>query len=95
MRLKDIDPSAEYEHQDIWEYVYERDCGICQLCGKQGTEQHHIKMKSAGGKDEANNLVLLCKMCHTGNGHSFSKSQVALMKYKVVKNERKFRRRLI
>ncbi len=39
---------------------------ICCSCGRKlATEVDHIKPKSAGGGDEAENLQGLCKPCHT------------------------------
>ena len=40
--------------------------GICQLCGKKGnTDKHHIKTKGSGGDDIEENLIELCRTCHT------------------------------
>jgi hypothetical protein len=36
----------------------------CRGCGAQGTQVHHIKFKSQGGRDELWNLVRLCNDCH-------------------------------
>jgi hypothetical protein len=47
--------SASARHQ-----VWERDKGICVLCGKRGTEIDHIE----GDSSELDNLQLLCTACH-------------------------------
>lgn len=40
--------------------------GICEICGKPGqTEKHHIKTKGSGGDDTKENLIEVCRKCHT------------------------------
>jgi 5-methylcytosine-specific restriction endonuclease McrA len=40
--------------------------GICFICGKIGqTEKHHIKSKGSGGNDTPENLIEICRICHT------------------------------
>ncbi len=40
--------------------------GICEICGKKGqTEKHHIKTKGSGGNDTEENLIEVCRTCHT------------------------------
>ena len=40
--------------------------GICFICGKLGqTDKHHIKSKGSGGDDKEENLIELCRKCHT------------------------------
>ncbi len=40
--------------------------GICEVCGKNGqTEKHHIKTKGSGGDDTKENLIEVCRICHT------------------------------
>lgn len=40
--------------------------GICEICGKKGqTEKHHIKTKGSGGNDIEENLIEVCRICHT------------------------------
>lgn len=40
--------------------------GVCELCGKRGqTEKHHIKTKGSGGNDTKDNLIEICRVCHT------------------------------
>jgi 5-methylcytosine-specific restriction endonuclease McrA len=96
VRFKDIDPNKEYKHNEIWDYVYERDSGYCQKCGRnQGSQQHHIIPKSKLGKTTANNLILLCQECHIGEGHCFSDEDKKNFWNNLVKNEKKFRERLI
>jgi len=47
--------------------VYERDHGQCVNCGHavpEGTKPHHVVFKSRGGGDTADNMVMLCVVCH-------------------------------
>lgn len=40
--------------------------GRCEVCGKIGqTEKHHIKTKGSGGDDIEENLIEVCRICHT------------------------------
>ena len=40
--------------------------GKCKLCGKTGaTEKHHKKSKGSGGNDTEENLIEVCRICHT------------------------------
>lgn len=62
----------EGEQLGFWnvrEYVLWRDGHICQCCkGKSGDQVlsiHHIESRQTGG-DAPNNLITLCKTCHTG-----------------------------
>lgn len=49
--------------------------GRCDKCGCFGSmHRHHIIPKSAGGKDDPDNQILLCKYDHVGdNGIHFGK----------------------
>jgi 5-methylcytosine-specific restriction endonuclease McrA len=50
--------------------VKARDKGKCRLCGKSGTDCHHIEFRSRGGKDVPENLILVCRTCHSDiHGH--------------------------
>lgn len=40
--------------------------GRCEWCHKVGiTDMHHIKTRGAGGADTPDNLIELCRVCHT------------------------------
>ena len=40
--------------------------GVCQLCGRKGaSEKHHKKSKGSGGDDVEENLIEVCRICHT------------------------------
>jgi hypothetical protein len=59
---------------DIQKAVYERDANTCRLCGwNRGRwrsddprilELHHIEEHASGGKNELENLLILCSTCH-------------------------------
>lgn len=66
MKLKDL----THISQEVRDRVYERDswedCPCCVYCGKpRGIEVHHFIERSRGGKGIEENLVCLCKQCHT------------------------------
>lgn len=37
----------------------------CVVCGKAGSDPHHIKTRGAGGGDLEENLVSLCRLHHS------------------------------
>ena len=66
MKLKDL----THVSQDVREKVYERDSydgwPCCIFCGHpRGIEVHHFIERSRGGRGIEENLVCLCKKCHT------------------------------
>lgn len=46
------------------EMIVERDNGLCQECGAIGSEIHHVKFKSQGGRGVFTNGMLVCPSCH-------------------------------
>lgn len=46
-------------------WAYERDEGLCVLCGAAASEVHHIEFRSHGGLSNLSNLACLCRDCHT------------------------------
>ena len=81
---KMIDPSikgTEYQqgqcagYYDVRYFVFDRDNYTCQVCGKSKGKvlhTHHIRYKSLGGTDRADNLITVCTECHTGKNHKES-----------------------
>lgn len=63
----------EYQNGDekgfhnVKQAVLSRDNYTCQICGAKHAkfEVHHIKFKSQGGSNRIDNLVTLCKDCHS------------------------------
>ena len=37
---------------------------VCWCCGERAREYHHILPKRAGGKNDRQNIMPLCTMCH-------------------------------
>ncbi len=60
--------SSNYMPDIVIKQVYERDGGICQYCGKQGANIHHILFGGTGRKriHTVENLITLCGECHRG-----------------------------
>ena len=44
--------------------VYERDGGLCVICGRQGIPNAHYIPRSKGGLGIEQNIVTLCPKCH-------------------------------
>lgn len=44
--------------------AYERDNGLCVICGSVATQCHHIVFRSQGGLSDLKNLACLCTDCH-------------------------------
>jgi len=49
-------------NKEIKECIKQRDKDICQVCGKNGTEIHHIDYNKYNISNK--NLILLCPVCH-------------------------------
>lgn len=92
-----FDPNREYDTvtEELWQYLFIRDNGICQNCGKVGEEGHHIIYRSLGGKNCANNLILLCNKCHHHEHNIGMTRTVEYYQNRVKKNEEKLRKNLI
>ena len=62
--------------------VDKRDGGNCQECGdKFGIEHHHARFRSAGGKNDVENLLLLCGLCHRINPNAPHMSREGRIKW--------------
>lgn len=96
MLLTSFDPNEEFEEltEELRAYVFFRDEGICQICGKSGSEPHHIKYRSKGGKHCANNLASTCQKCHS-KIHNKEDKYKELLKTRIEENEKRLRRDLI
>lgn len=38
---------------------------LCEECGSVAVDIHHIVKRSQGGSDEPENLIALCRKCHS------------------------------
>lgn len=54
----DIPPSVKLK-------VYERDNGLCIICGRPGKPNAHYIRRTAGGLGIEQNIVTLCLICHS------------------------------
>lgn len=48
--------------QRVRERVYERDHGLCQLCGRPGIDTHHLRYDMGFFNEDI--LILVCRRCH-------------------------------
>ena len=70
------------EYQLACAKVDKRDGGNCQECGdKYGIEHHHARFRSAGGKNDVENLLLLCGLCHRINPNAPHQSREGRIKW--------------
>ena len=62
------DGSLEEQWLNTQRQVFERDGFKCRHCrkGKRELHAHHLEARKDGGLDALENLVTLCKECHTG-----------------------------
>ena len=60
-----------YGYYDVRYFVFARDNYTCQVCGAKDKilQTHHIKFRSNGGTDRADNLITVCTDCHTHENH--------------------------
>jgi hypothetical protein len=62
-QLEKLEKKLHY--QAVCEQVDERDGGCCKECGSPyHIEHHHCLFRSAGGRDDIENIVTLCSWCH-------------------------------
>lgn len=62
---------TEEGYRQLCKLVDERDGG-CVICGCPYVDHHHIVFRSAGGEDRLENLIALCRNCHTVYGHGMN-----------------------
>lgn len=67
---KALDISPEVKRR-----VYERDGGLCIICGKQGAPNAHFIARSQLGLGVEENIVTLCPECHSDYDQSFLRKQ--------------------
>jgi 5-methylcytosine-specific restriction enzyme A len=63
-------PASQRGYDSRWRKIRTAvlsDCPVCQKCKRaKATEVHHIISLRAGGTHNRDNLVALCKSCHSG-----------------------------
>ena len=63
-KVSDKQRQKNKEYARTRKLAYERDDGMCVLCGAPATETHHIIFRSRGGTNELKNIACLCRKCH-------------------------------
>ena len=81
-----------YNQYNVRQYILHRDGYTCQCCGAHGTDKkqiklhvHHLESRKVGG-DAPDNLITLCKDCHTGYHAGIVKLPVARRKRKATRD---------
>jgi hypothetical protein len=70
LTARDAARAKEANWRKVTALVKARDLNRCRLCGVPASECHHIEFRSRGGKDVAENLLLVCRCCHCDiHGH--------------------------
>jgi 5-methylcytosine-specific restriction endonuclease McrA len=64
--IKKVSKKRIFIKPEIYEQVYNRDKGQCQLCGSNNIQLHHIVYRSENKKliNEPSNCIMLCAKCH-------------------------------
>ena len=57
-----------------------RDLNICMACGMKGSEVHHIIPLVYGGRDDEDNMVTLCRLCHEQSPDKPSEMELFIQK---------------
>ena len=96
MLLTNFDPNEVFEEltDELRSYVFFRDNGVCQICGKSASEPHHVIYRSHGGKHCANNIASICNKCHY-KIHNKQDKYKELLLTRIKENEQQLRRDLI
>jgi 5-methylcytosine-specific restriction endonuclease McrA len=54
------------EYEELRHRVLRRDGWRCQFCGsRQNLEVHHQQFRSRSGEDTEDNLISVCRNCHS------------------------------
>jgi hypothetical protein len=89
---KQYQEGSQLGFNNVKAYVLHRDSHKCQLCGGRSKEPrlnvHHIVQRSQGGSDRPNNLITLCKKCHTKLHEGKLRSNQIQLNVKVTKGYR-------
>lgn len=64
--IKKVSKKRIFVSEKTYEQVFDRDKGICRLCGNNNIQLHHIIYRSERKHliDEPNNCIMLCLSCH-------------------------------
>lgn len=69
--------------------VYERDNGLCIICGKRGAPNSHYISRNDGGLGIPENVVTMCENCH----HNFDNGKDEILKENIRKKVKKYLKR--
>lgn len=59
---------------EVYDKVFKRDKGVCQLCGtSQNLQLHHILGRGKTLTNDINNCIMLCENCHLNVVHKNQK----------------------
>lgn len=56
--------------------VYERDRGLCIICGRQGLPNSHYIRRSKGGLGIPENVVTMCIGCHNAYDNGTKREEI-------------------
>lgn len=95
--MKNFNPEEEFDEvtEELWQYIYARDNGLCQVYGGEGEHAHHVEYKGQGGKNKANNLILLSERAHLEEEHGKSPRGAKYYLRKIKRNEKRLRENLV
>ena len=70
----DYQRGSRYQLANLREAVFVRDKYTCRICGRTVSDgailhAHHMIPRSAGGTNRINNLLTVCRKCHTPRNH--------------------------
>lgn len=57
--------------------VFERDNGLCIICGRQGLPNSHYIRRSKGGLGIPKNVVTMCIECHNSYDNGSRREEIA------------------
>ena len=60
----------------VKEKVYERDGGLCVMCGRMGMPNAHFIARSQGGLGIEENILTLCFYCHNKYDQSIHRQKM-------------------
>lgn len=83
--IKKVSKKRIFVNKDVYQKVYERDKGLCRLCGNNNIQLHHIIYRSEDKSkiNDIDNCIMLCDKCHRlvhSNKKKYQKELLNLIK---------------